>query len=73
MNIPKYSKLFTQIVRETSVTHHVWKYGRHPISDSWEQLRKRKRKRRKRRQKPQLQNIMACPLLRAAIIIAVRY
>jgi len=23
--------------------HHVWKYGRHPICDCWEQARKKRR------------------------------
>ena len=27
--------------------HHLWKYGRHPISDCWEQPRKTKRRRKK--------------------------
>jgi len=24
--------------------HHVWKYGRHPLCDRWEQVRKKKKK-----------------------------
>jgi len=24
--------------------HHVWKYGRHPVCDSWEQARKKRKK-----------------------------
>ena len=35
--------------------HHVWKYGRHPISDHWDQARKK-------RKKPQGKNIMVCPI-----------
>jgi len=39
--------------------HHVWKYGRHPISDRWDYSRKKKKERKK---KPQGKNIMACPI-----------
>jgi len=36
--------------------HHVWKYGRHPICDGWEQARKKDGKK-----KSQDENIMTCP------------
>ena len=41
--------------------HHVWKYGRHPISDRWDYSRKKRRKNKDRRMKPQDENIMVCP------------
>ena len=34
---------------------HVWKYGGHPISDHWDQARKKRRKK-------QAENIMVCPI-----------
>ena len=39
--------------------HHVWKYGRHPISD---RLRLGEEKQEEERQKPQGKNIMVCPI-----------
>ena len=47
--------------------HHVWKYGRHPISDRWDLARKKKKK--ERRQKSQGKNIMSALLHRATIMI----
>jgi len=29
--------------------HHVWKYGRHPISDHWDWARKKRKKKKERR------------------------
>jgi len=41
--------------------HHVWKYGRHPICDGWEEARKKEEEDRQKK-KPQDKNIMACPI-----------
>jgi len=41
--------------------HHVWKYGRHPICDA-ENMRGKKEVEEERGKKPQLRNIMVCPI-----------
>jgi len=33
--------------------HHVPKYGKHPISDRWDQARKKKKKKERRKKKKQ--------------------
>ena len=40
--------------------HHVWKYGRHPISDR--EIRRGNKKEERRRKKKQDENIMVCPI-----------
>jgi len=40
--------------------HHVWKYGRHPICDSWDYARKEKKK--KERTNDRMKIYTACPI-----------
>jgi len=43
--------------------HHVWKYGRDPICDGSDEIRRGKKKiDRQKKKKPQDENIMACPI-----------
>jgi len=40
--------------------HHVWRYGRHPISDCWDYARKTKKAERRRNHRMKI--YMACPI-----------
>jgi len=48
--------------------HHVWKYGRHPIADRWDQARK-KRRRRKKKKDWNHRAKMKCPHLLCRAVI----